>query len=280
MLQQAQGLTDTALEAIAGLERRVVAADGGRLKLEWSTLRSRPADQMRDLLWWEDGRLLGFLGIYGFNFEYPEVTGMVDPDARRRQIGRALLDAALPLCRALDKKRLLLVVPRTSPGGERFAHRYGMTYDHSEHALILRSRPETAAARSELSLRRPTLADAETLTELYGEAFGYLPSNLEELITSESPPLVIDCGDEIAGTIAAVREGQRGAIYGFIIAPRLRGRGLGREVLRRVCRDLFDAGMTHVDLEVEVENDRALALYTSVGFELVATDDYYELLLS
>ena len=42
MIEQAHGLTDSALEAIAGLERRVLAADGGRLKLEWGALRSRP----------------------------------------------------------------------------------------------------------------------------------------------------------------------------------------------------------------------------------------------
>ncbi len=100
MIEQAHGLTDSALEAIAGLERRVVAADGGRLKLEWGVLRSRPVDEVRDLLWWEDGRLLGFLGLYVFSGQDLEVTGMVDPDARRRGIGRELFDAALPLCRA------------------------------------------------------------------------------------------------------------------------------------------------------------------------------------
>ena len=47
----------------------------------------------------------------------------------------------------------------------------------------------------------------------------------------------------------------------------------------RACNELFDAGADHVELEVEVDNDRALGLYTSVGFSLVATDDYYELTL-
>jgi ribosomal protein S18 acetylase RimI-like enzyme len=278
MLQQAQGLTDTALEAIAGLERRVVAADGGRLKLEWGALRSRPADVVSDLLWWEDGQLLGFLGIYGFNWQHLEVTGMVDPDARGRGIGHTLLDTALPLCRELDKPRLLLVVPRGSPGGAHLASGYGMTYEHSEHALRLRARPEEATDPT-VSLRNPTAVDIPALADLYSEAFGDTPVNLAEMITRESPPLIILRGNEVAGTVAVVREGQRGAIYGFIVVRQLRGRGIGRQVLRQACRDLFEDGMTHVDLEVEVENDRALGLYTSVGFELEATDDYYELVL-
>lgn len=277
MLQHSHGLTDTALEAIAGLERRVVAADGGRLKLEWGNLRKRPADQVRDLLWWEDDRLVGFLGIYGHSWDHLEVTGMVDPDARRRGIGRALLDAALPLCREQGKDRLLLVVPRNAAGGDHFARSHAMTYEHSEHALSLKSRPEAAALPDELTLQAPTPADIPRLAELYAEGFGHVPSNLEEMIGRESPPLIVSRGGELAGTIAAVREGRRGAIYGFIIAPQLRGRGLGRAVLRQVCQDLFDEGMTHVDLEVEVENDSALGLYTSTGFQLEATDDYYEL---
>jgi len=40
VLEQAAGLTPRALKAIAELERRVVEADGGRLKLEWGRLRT------------------------------------------------------------------------------------------------------------------------------------------------------------------------------------------------------------------------------------------------
>jgi hypothetical protein len=66
VLEQAPGLSSRALQAIADLERLVVDADGGRLKLEWGTLRARSGDQVEDLLWWEDGRVLGFLGVYAF----------------------------------------------------------------------------------------------------------------------------------------------------------------------------------------------------------------------
>jgi len=42
---------------------------------------------------------------------------MVDPQQRRRGIGRSLLEAALPLCNARGCERLLLVVPRVSSPG-------------------------------------------------------------------------------------------------------------------------------------------------------------------
>ena len=64
VLEQAVGLTPGVLQAVAVLERQVVEADGGRLKLEWDKLRRRSGDRVEDLLWWEGERLLGFLGIY------------------------------------------------------------------------------------------------------------------------------------------------------------------------------------------------------------------------
>jgi ribosomal protein S18 acetylase RimI-like enzyme len=278
MLQQTQGLNDTALEAIAGLERRVVAADGGRLKLEWGTLRNRPTDEVRDLLWWEDGRLLGFLGIYGYRTAWFEVTGMVDPDARRGGIARALFSAALPIVCARGAEHVLMVVPRAASAGGEFARALGMSYEHSEHALTLGARPDEWHG-SDLQLREATTDDIPKLSELYLEAFGNGDVDPARLAGERSLTLMIDRDGESVGTVAVARDGERSAIYGFVVSAQLRGRGIGREVLRRVCRDRFDSGASRVDLEVEVENDRALGLYTSVGFEPVATDDYYELLV-
>jgi GNAT superfamily N-acetyltransferase len=136
VLEQAAGLTSEAMQAIGQLERQVIEADGGRLKLEWDSLYRRSGDRVEDLLWWEGDRLVGFLGIYQFGAS-PELAGMVAPDARRRGIGSALLDAGVQLCRERGDRRPLLVVPRLSTAGKRLAVRRGGALDHSEHHLVL-----------------------------------------------------------------------------------------------------------------------------------------------
>ena len=74
------------------------------------------------------------------------------------------------------------------------------------------------------------------------------------------------------------RVGDQGAgIYGFAIDPLWQGRGIGRDVLRRVCRQLREEGIRRIGLEVAVDNDHAVGLYTSLGFTLVTTEDYYAL---
>jgi len=130
------GLSERSLSALSALEKRTVAADGGRLKLEWGTLRTRPGQQVDDLLWWDGDQLLGFLGLYSFDGRTVELAGMVDPAARRRGIATALLDAALPLGRERAYEKTLLVTSRGSEGGLRFALGRGAVFEHSEHALV------------------------------------------------------------------------------------------------------------------------------------------------
>ncbi len=66
MIELARGLADRELSALAELESHAIAADGGRLKLEWGVLRSRSGNDVEDVLWWEGDRLAGFLGLYAF----------------------------------------------------------------------------------------------------------------------------------------------------------------------------------------------------------------------
>lgn len=280
MLDAARGLPPATLAAIADLERRVLAVDGGRLKLEWGTLRSRAGRRVEDLLWWEGETLLGFLGLYSFG-QGAELAGMVAPEARRRGIGTMLLDAALPLCRERGYAQALLVVPRSSQAGRQLAAKRGALLEHSEHALVLRGAPRSGPADPRVSLRRATPADAAVLTDLLEAGFGHpAPGEVNALASAVEPTLLIELDGSPVGTVRLTRDGDSAGVYGFVIAAQWRGRGIGRDVLRRVCESLREEGARRVGLEVAVDNDSALGLYTSVGFEQVTTEDYYALPLA
>jgi ribosomal protein S18 acetylase RimI-like enzyme len=278
MLELAAGLSSGALQAIAELEREVVEADGGRLKLEWGRLRGRSGDRVEDLLWWGGDRLVGFLGFYGFESS-PELAGMVAPDARRRGIGSALLDAALSLCRERGDPPPLLIVPRPSQGGKRLALRRGAVLDHSEHALVLSSTPTSGPHEQPVRLRPATAADLPLITRLLELGFGRrAPGDLADRLDSpRERTRIVELDGSAVGTLRLRRDGSGAAIHGFVIEPSLRGRGIGRAALRHACDQLSAEGAQRIGLEVDVENDRALALYTSVGFTPVITEDYYSL---
>jgi ribosomal protein S18 acetylase RimI-like enzyme len=278
-----QGLTPSDLEQIADLEARVVAHDGGRLKLEWGRLRGRSGEVAEDVLARsDDGRLVGFAGLYGYGANGVEIAGMVDPDARRRGLGGALLDAAVGLCAAAGGGSPMLIVARDSVGGRALAQARGGALDHSEHALVLSGDPVDGPSDPALSMRTATPADVPAIVAILSAGFGYVPADLaERLVEPDVCTLVMQRtggGEgEIVGTMRAQLTATTGGIFGFAVDPAHQGRGIGRDFLRRACRELRGAGATRVGLEVEVQNDRALGLYTSLGFTPVVTEDYWRL---
>jgi len=278
VLQRAAGLDAAELAALADLERRVVAVDGGRLKLEWATLRSRTGDGVEDLLWWDGDQLVGFLGLYSFGAPAVELAGAVDPSRRRRGIATALVDAALSVCRERGYGPVLLVTARTGAGGREFALRRGGELDHSEHAMELTREPADGPTDVRTTIRPFDPArDAEAVGALLLAGFGWRPP-AGELSQHRDGTLVVERDGDVVATVAVTRDdpGDVG-VFGLVVREHLQGRGIGRDVLRRVCRQAGAGGAGRVHLDVAVGNDRALGLYTSLGFVPVATEDYFAL---
>lgn len=278
MLEAAHGLSPVALSAIADLERRVLAVDGGRLKLEWGVLRRRTEEKVDDWLWWDGEQLLGFVGRYGFGGPKLELTGMVDPAARHRGIATALLDAALAACAADGLDDAWLIVPGDSVGGRALVAKRGGELDHSEHALVLNGEPASGPTDPAITLRDATPEDVPELLRIADSAFDWTPPDIYDRLTSPTSwTIIVERDGHAVGTLRASLTDDVGAVHGFAVDKPLQGKGIGRDVLRRVCHDLRSRGADRVELEVAVENEHALGLYTSLGFAPVITEDYYTL---
>lgn len=83
------------------------------------------------------------------------------------------------------------------------------------------------------------------------------------------------------GTIQGLRAGTvQGAIQNIGVVPGARGRGIGRELIRRSLLGFHAAGCRSVTLEVTIHNLSAIQLYRSVGFVRTETVFKYGLLHS
>lgn len=276
MLERSTGLSDSAREAIARLEAATVRHDGGRLKLEWGALSSRPPDTVSDVLAWDGDELVGFAGLYAFGSPTVEVTGMVHPSHRGRGIGAALLDDALALAAVRDHHRFLLVVPRESRAAAHLAAVRGGVLEHSEHALVLHGEVTASPSDPSIEMRPATRGDAAEIGRILTAAFGESTEPVDPVAPSH-PTLVATRDGEIVATMRVHLEDDAWGVYGFAVTPALQGQGIGRDMLHRVCVQARGAGAATVHLEVAVDNDRALGLYTSLGFIRATTEDYYEL---
>lgn len=74
------------------------------------------------------------------------------------------------------------------------------------------------------------------------------------------------------GTIQGLRSGPvHGAIQNIGVVSQWRGRGVGKELIRRALRGFYLTGCRSVTLEVTTHNLRAIELYESVGFRTIET---------
>ena len=132
------------------------------------------------------------------------------------------------------------------------------------------------AARPEIRLRPATGADLPLVVSLLERGFGW--SGPDDLGDRLKRTAVVELHGAVVGTLFLERDDDHDAsIFGFVIDPSLQGRGIGRAALRQACEQLHADGARRISLDVDVANDRALGLYTSIGFTPVTTEDYFAL---
>lgn len=280
----ARGLTPQHLQQIAALEAACLAVDGGRLKLEYPSLRNRALEAANDFLAWSgpngSGELIGFCGIYQHRSDEAEICGMTHPAFRRRGIFTRLLDAAAAELGRRGQRRVLLIVDRSCAAGVAFAVARGAVLDSSEHRMTQREPPEPDGSGERVRLRPASSeADVAFVRDCTAGAFGLGPdavagTNWEETAVRT---LVIEGDGEPVGVIRLEREASASSagIYGFAVRPERQGRGYGRGALSAVTRALRDEGISSIHLEVLVDNPGALHLYESCGFVSTGIEDYY-----
>ena len=103
-IKPCNGLLQAELKEIQQLAQLCNQADGIRLKLNWDMLMERSSEVTNDFLFYSDGILIGFLGIYIFKSTEAEISGMVHPDYHHQGTVSfsALVEAAKQVCKERD----------------------------------------------------------------------------------------------------------------------------------------------------------------------------------
>ncbi|WP_138495881.1 GNAT family N-acetyltransferase [Paenibacillus pinistramenti] len=272
-------------EQIRALQQEVEQADGISLKLNWDMLRSRRPGDRDDFVFRKDGRIAGFLALYDFASKI-EVCGMVAPSLRRQGIFSALLAEALPAERACQYKDILFNLPARSSSGRGFVESLGLKLTFTEYQMKFNPEliGELRPALQEITLRPARMEDWDYLIDLEIDGFGFTREEAaklnEEALRKNAEAgtneilFVIELQGQNAGNVRVQYESHESWIYGFVIDKSRRGRGIGRSVLTHLVNEEQPKGRD-VFLEAALENERALHLYQSCGFERVQVQEYY-----
>lgn len=141
-------------------------------------------------------------------------------------------------------------------------------------------------AKTPFRIRAASLRDVDALAEIDRRSFRHEgeifdAARIRRLIANpRAISLVAASGDAILGWAVGLSRrtarGLHGRLYGVAVDPAARGLGVGRALTERVLAGLRKRGCRRLALEVRLDNDVAISLYESIGFEADATiRDYY-----
>jgi mycothiol synthase len=212
---------------------------------------------------------------------------------RRRGLGTALLQACLA---GLEERRQALRVneccmsawlPSESATG--FAARHG--YAHARFFWKMeRARGNPPAASWPAGIETRAFDGSETALGDFNQAYNasfaehyhYVASNLEHTraVTTQRTfrpdGLLLAYRDgRCVGYCRNTIRGREGEIALLGVVPEARGIGLGRALLRWGAVWLEGLDCTPIELMVDGENETALALYRSEGFEVTRTREFW-----
>src|SRR5579872_6831033 len=133
---QKQLLTPADIAAVSQLVEVCNAYEQLDMRTDWLDIRPEYFGNMHDYLYYEDGKLVGYLFLKRHGTTKKEVTGMVHPDYRRRGIFSTLLAAAREECKQQQVQKLVLICEDRSASGQAFVAASRASYDFSEHKMI------------------------------------------------------------------------------------------------------------------------------------------------
>ncbi|MCM3570158.1 GNAT family N-acetyltransferase [Neobacillus mesonae] len=270
-------LTKKQLNEIKDLQE-ICENDGGfQLKLNFDLLENRTANYPEDFFHYESGKLVGFLGSYGFGNKI-ELCGMVHPDYRRRGIFSNLLKIGLEEAKKRNARTILLNAPGASSSANEFLKTISCTFSFAEYQMKWH---HTELTEDETITIRPsvTAEDEEAEIQLDILCFGLTKEEacdfaqmIKEISSDQS--MIIEANGKTAGKIRVSELNGEAWIFGFSVFPELQGNGIGRKALSKVVKMEQQKGLP-IFLEVEAKNAHALRLYESCGFRSYQVQDYY-----
>jgi ribosomal protein S18 acetylase RimI-like enzyme len=80
--------------------------------------------------------------------------------------------------------------------------------------------------------------------------------------------LVVQADDRLVGAVMAGYDGHRGWVNYLAVDPAYQGQGLGRLLMEEAERRLLAAGCPKVNLQIRTSNERVVAFYRHLGYDI------------
>jgi mycothiol synthase len=250
----------------------------------------------------KNGKIIGYMNVT------PEpgigralLACLVHPRHRRKGLAKKLFPYAIERAKELGARVVQGSIPENNVVAKELVTRMGFRFARRflELKLDFYNIQLSDTKGGNIVSRGLRSGEEDMLTEIQNRSFvgtwGFNPNTTEEIIyrvnlRGRSPEDVIMAyeGGKLIGycwttvsppgnTARAVNKGQ---IHMLGMDPDYRKKGIGKEILMKGLHHLKGKGIEIVELTVDSENQAALSLYESVGFEIFSATRWYEKVLT
>ncbi|PLS35071.1 N-acetyltransferase [Carnobacterium maltaromaticum] len=227
------------------------------------------------ILYRKQGVLLGYMLLSAYDPQELEVTAVFDGTHQEFMLMYTCLKQ---YGKEKNSKNCLFIVDQKDTLLTNIIKELDIPYAFSEYHMRFNQNHLTAFKKTKsLELLDAQEADREIIVRLNEERFDNQEITMKELMEVELEGIKLACvNGEIAGKLKVDNYQGEVGIYGFMVAPHLRGQGVGRATLEAVITTIYQNKIDKLYLEVDSTNARALHLYQSLGFSIEAKFDYYD----
>lgn len=285
-----QALSLDHIRQVRALETTVMAYDGTKRRAYLSNQYNADPAMPAFFMAYQGSDLVGFLSIYADEPPYGDITVFVDPTRRRQGIATHLLAQAHQVGKThgihdwqyMTESVFMDQVPD-------LANRWHYEPDQAEWILELDLREKEAPVSKQtvshlyegleasVQARLACEADCEALAQINAHAFEtdielgrlYLSQALSD---PNSQVWLIAYQDKAVGTLIIDMTSGVDYYFGLAIDPAFQARGIGKEGLAQVLKTRSSDRIQQ--LQVEVDNLAAIAIYEANGFKKVSQVRY------
>ncbi|MCW8399205.1 GNAT family N-acetyltransferase [Legionella sp. PATHC038] len=231
------------------------------------------------LLHYDKHHLVGFLSVFFFYEDAVEISLLVHPDYRRKGIAKKMLHTILPLVKEQGFSKLVFSSP--SHLNQQWIADLGFIYMHSEYYMERHDLNPLLDYKKNLTYRTATEQDIPLLCVLDEACFFKTQSELiprfEHILSDRTYQIILAFEDNHLIGKAHIRWQKHGATLSDIaVLPVRQGKGLGTALISHCINYALSEGKPELNLDVETHNQKALNLYTRLGFLTQNSCEYWE----
>lgn len=230
------------------------------------------------LLYYHNNELIGFLSVYFFYDDGVEISILVHPKHRRQGIAKKLMVSIIPLIQSQHYFKLIFSMP--SNLNNTWLSTRGYTYLHSEYYMERNDLAPVLDCNRSLTFRLASSKDIPLLCSIddlcFPKKHGDLLERFMILMGNRDYQIMVASHNNSAIGKAHIRWQDKGASLSDIaIHPQFQGKGFGSALIAHCINYALSEGKPLLNLDVETHNQKALNLYTQLGFAVQNACDYW-----